>query len=150
MGKGCGSSVPPLLCFLPSLVDAVWCHLAEDSGLAGSQPLAEAGSWSSCYVLLLSKGFASFLSLENTYRDCRTPQKQPTPPGAAHFSCQGLGQQLGPLGLKGLHRVELHISEGTFLSIPFSQAWSSVASGGVGCPLALRGSGGSWKGVMST
>lgn len=74
------------------------CHLAEDSGLAGSQPLAGAGAWSCCYVLLLSEGFASFLSLENTYRNCRVPQKL----GGPHLNCQGLREQLGPLGSKGL------------------------------------------------
>lgn len=95
-----GSSVV----FLPSSIEWMQrqCHLAEDSGLAGSQPLAGAGTWSCCYVLLFSKGFASFLSLENTYKDCRVPQKLLAAPRASHLSYQGLREQLGPLGLKGL------------------------------------------------
>lgn len=80
-----------------------WCHLAEDSELAGSQPLAEVGTWRCCYdVLLLSKAFTSPRSLENTYRSGHAPQKHLTALGAPNFSCQGLGQQLGLLGLKGL------------------------------------------------
>lgn len=41
-------------------MDAEFCHLAEDSEQTGSQPLAEAGTWSGCYGLLLSKGLPHF------------------------------------------------------------------------------------------
>lgn len=97
--------------FLPSSIEWMQrqCHLAEDSGLADSQPLAGAGAWSCCYVLLLSEGFASFLSLENTYRNCRVPEARgPT------LKLSGTERAAGSPGVEGSemieHKVEPRVS----------------------------------------
>jgi hypothetical protein len=76
-------------------MDAELCHLAEDLELASSQPLAEAGTWSGCYGLLLSKGLPHFFPWKILIETAMFPEA-PTPPGTPHFSCQGWGQRWVP------------------------------------------------------
>lgn len=122
-------------------MDAELCHLAEDSELASSQPLAEAGTWSSCYGLLLSKGLPHFFPWKILMEMIMFPRST-YPHLEPHTSAVRDGNSTGYPGLAGsriLLKVEPHISGRIFQSHPVNTGALSIALKWGRVPISTQG-----------
>lgn len=106
VGRSFGSSVSPVLCFFHHLQNG--CRVLSPCRGLGTGRLTALGrsrhlEWLLWVIAL--QGFASFLSLENTYREGHVPQKHPL-----HLELQDSAvRDVDSTGSPGL-KVESHIS----------------------------------------